>query len=307
MRLTKKFLGNLPTLATTMVEFAEGQRAATPSFSRRVIFGCLAIAVPAFTYVGIELLDYPGSEPHREIVNINVYPWSSVGKVGAAGRHCTAAVIGPNEILTAAHCLYMISPIDRRSPSSERRFLPAAQIHFLLGYVKGEYRVHRIASRYTIPPTYTPPKIENGRVKIEAGNADWAVIYTDEPFPPDVRPLRLATATPSVGTTVKMGGYPAERPHMMTADPHCRIRAISDDGKLIEHDCVVHQGDSGGPLLSTDDEGLIFGVNVIGPSRRAALEDQSIKWGISVSAASISEFLASRVVSEIQGQKVSNY
>jgi hypothetical protein len=118
-----------------MVEFAEGQRAATPSFILRVIFGCLAIAVPAFTYVGIELLDYPGSEPHREIVDINAYPWSSIGKIGVAGRHCTAAVIGPNQILTAAHCLHMIS-------SLEKRFVPPAQIHFLLSYVKGEYRVH---------------------------------------------------------------------------------------------------------------------------------------------------------------------
>ena len=292
-----------------MIEFDDGQRAAPAKFCRGAIFASLFIvAVPAFTYVSVLLTDNIGSGPHREIVDINAYPWSSIGKVGAAGHHCTAAVIGPNEILTAAHCLYMISAIERRSLWSERRFLPPAQIHFLLGYVKkGEYRVHRIASRYTISPTYVPPKIENQQVEIEAGNADWAVVYTDEPFPPDVRPLRLATTTPSVGTAVKMGGYPAERLHMMTADPHCRIRAISNDGKLIVHDCVVHQGDLGGPLLSADDEGLILGVNVLGPSRRVALEDQSKEGGISVLAAGIAEFLASRVVSEIEGQKVSNY
>ena len=284
-----------------MVDLDNAQRTAPANSSRGAIFASLFIvAVPVFTYVSVLLTGNIGLEPHREIVDINTYPWSSIGKVGAAGHHCTAAVIGPNEILTAAHCLYMISPIDRRFLSSERRFLPPAQIHFLLGYVKGEYRVHRIASRYTIPPTYVLPKIENQLVRIEAGNADWAVIYTDEPFPPDVRPLRLATVTPSVGTAVKMGGYPAERLHMMTADPHCRIRATSDDGKLIVHDCVLHQGDSGGPLLSADDEGLILGVNVLGPSKRIALEDQSKEGGIAVSAASIAEFLASRVVSEIE-------
>jgi len=291
-----------------MIDLDNAQRIAPANSSRGAIFASLFIvAVPVFTYVSVLLTGNIGLEPHREIVDINTYPWSSIGKVGAAGHHCTAAVIGPNEILTAAHCLYMISPIDRRFLSSERRFLPPAQIHFLLGYVKGEYRVHRIASRYTIPPTYVPPNTEYRLMKIEEGNADWAVIYTDEPFPPEVRPLRLATVIPSVGTAVMMGGYPAERLHMMTADPHCRIRAISDDGKLIFHDCVLHQGDSGGPLLSADDEGLIFGVNVVGPSRRRALEDQSIEWGVSVSAGSISEFLASRVVSEIEGQRFGNY
>ncbi len=283
-----------------MVDFDNGQRAAPAKFSRGAIFASMfLVAVPVLTYVSVLLT---GSEPHREIVGINTYPWSSIGKVGAAGRHCTAAVIGPNQILTAAHCLYMISPIARGFRVSERRFLPPAQIHFLLGYVKGEYRVHRIASRYTVPPTYVPPNTEYRLMKIEEGRDDWAVVYTDEPFPPDVRPLRLATATPSVGTAVKMGGYPAERLHMMTADPHCRIRAISDDGKLIFHDCVIHQGDSGGPLLSTDDEGLILGVNVLGPPKPVALEDQSKGEGLAVSAASISEFLATRVGSEIESQ-----
>jgi V8-like Glu-specific endopeptidase len=135
---------------------------------------------------------------------------------------------------------------------------------------------------------------------MQAGSADWAVLYTDESFPTDIRPLRLATETPSIGAAVKLGGYPAERLHMMTADPHCRVRAISEDRNLIVHDCVVHQGDSGGPLLSAGHEGLILGVNILGPSKRVALEDQSKEGGI---AASIAEFLASRVVSKIEGEK----
>jgi len=43
-------------------------------------------------------------------VDINIYPWSTIGKIGIASvtvRYaCSSAVIGSNEFLTAAHCLY---------------------------------------------------------------------------------------------------------------------------------------------------------------------------------------------------------
>src|SRR5262249_57316376 len=32
--------------------------------------------------------------PHREIVDANTYPWSSIGKVGAKRHWCTGVVVG---------------------------------------------------------------------------------------------------------------------------------------------------------------------------------------------------------------------
>jgi hypothetical protein len=40
---------------------------------------------------------------HREIVDANTYPWSSIGKVGAKRHWCTGVVVGSNQFLTAAH------------------------------------------------------------------------------------------------------------------------------------------------------------------------------------------------------------
>jgi V8-like Glu-specific endopeptidase len=109
-------------------------------------------------------------------------------------------------------------------------------------------------------------------------------------------PLRLATATPSPGTAVKIAGYPIDRPHMITADLHCRVLETSTDKKLITQDCVTHQGDSGGPLLSKDEEGLILGVNVLVPNLIGVdFQEQSKKWGAAVSAASISKSLVSPI------------
>ena len=254
-----------------------GPRAALASFARKVtLASVLVIAVPPFISVNV-------LASHREIVDANTYPWSSIGKVGARLGSCTGVVVGSNHFLTAAHCLYN---------KAAGRFVSAESVHLLLGYAKGEYRVRRLASRYTIPPTFEPT-LEPA--KIATLHDDWAILYVSEPFPSEVRPLSLASETAPPRRAVKTGGYAAERAHMMTADQHCRVKAISPDRKLIAHDCVVHHGDSGSPLLDADgdDEGLILGLNVTGYSKLVELQDQSRQGGLTMSTVSIIEFLSS--------------
>jgi hypothetical protein len=59
------------------------------------------------------------------------------------------------------------------SGSGAERFVTAGSIHFLLGLVRDEFRVHRVGSRYTIPPTFVPGKIDTS-------GEDWAIVHTDE-------------------------------------------------------------------------------------------------------------------------------
>src|SRR5262249_37394166 len=154
-------------------------------------------AVPGLL-VGAVAMDRVGSERRRETVDTNAYPWASIGKIGIAGvalrTSCTGSVIGPQLFLTAAHCLYS---------KTTARFVSAGEIPFRLGYSKGEYRAHRVGSGYM-----TSPKFDHA--KTETAGDDWAVVSIDEPFPPDAKPLRLATEKPKPGTPVKTGGYPTE-------------------------------------------------------------------------------------------------
>jgi protease YdgD len=244
----------------------------------------LLVAAMPWLVVGAVAMDQNASDTRREIVDISAYPWASIGKIGISAisvrTTCTGSVIGPKQILTAAHCLYI---------KTTGRFVSAGEIHFLLGYEKGQYRAHKVGSRYVTSPKFN-------FAKVETAGEDWAVVYIDEPFPSETRPLRLAAVRPMLGARAQTGGYPNDKAHMMTADKHCSGKAVSADGKLITDNCITHHGDSGGPLLSGDEdaEGLIIGVNSLGYSTLVELKDQSKEGGAAAAAWAIKQTLASQ-------------
>jgi protease YdgD len=274
-----------------MINIADLKRGvALTRTSRRAILSFLSIAIVA----GFALPELLASESAlkdtkpgrlRETVDVEAYPWASIGKVNFAGfdeqQSCTGSVIGLQQYLTAAHCLY-----NARTPAHQ--LLSAGSIHFLLGFSRGEYRMHRVAVRYVVSPKF------NYRDKKAAGN-DWAVLYVDEAFPPEIRPLRLATTRSLPGTSVETAGYSAFQSKVMTADRHCQVTAVSDDGNLVFNDCVFRRGSSGAPLLGKDTETEVSILGVI--SRAAAFdepEERSTAAGVAAAAAPIAEFIASQ-------------
>ena len=192
----------------------------------------------------------PVAIDHHGIVDADAYPWSSVGKLyNSIGGACTAAAIGPDTVLTAAHCLYAFRT---------GRFLRAEAIHFLLGYARGDYRIHARVASFGIGPGYDP------RDEARTASADWAVLTLAEPLPPSVRPITLARALPASGSAIEIGGFAQDRAYLMTADRHCRFIGVLAGGALLRHDCVIEHGDSGAPLLLPGADGSIetFGVTV---------------------------------------------
>jgi protease YdgD len=184
----------------------------------------------------------------RSPVDINEYPWASIGKLyNRAGEACTAAVVSPLEVVTAAHCLF--------NPRT-RLLLQPPSLHFLLGYKQGDYQYDLRISEYRIGPNY------------QLGNAlaseinDWAVLKLTQPAPQEIKPIPLSDQPAKIGDSLLVGGFAQSQQYSMTADINCNVRGILPNG-LILHDCAVLKGDSGAPTLRHAREKIeVLGIHV---------------------------------------------
>lgn len=187
-------------------------------------------------------------------VDLAASPWRMIGLLQTdGGTRCTAFLVAPSVIRTAAHCLYI-----RRTG----HLVIASHIHFLLGYTAGTFRARAVGRAYILHPGCRPDIVSD---------CDEATIILDHEIGSAADLLRVGQ--PVAGSQAMLAGYEQDRAEIAIADESCHILGVEGaTNGLIEHDCAGTHGASGAPLLVRDGrEWKIAGIAIAARAGRGGV------------------------------------
>lgn len=201
--------------------------------------------------------------------------WEAVGRLNIGGRSmCTGALIAPNLVLTAAHCLY-----DRDNRS---RF-DASEIEFLAGLRHGRASAYRWVKAAIPHPDYVFAP-DGGEAQVRN---DLALLELERPIEnTSITPFETSPR-PRRGAEVGVVSYAHDRAETPALQKSCHVLA-RQFGTLILS-CSVDFGSSGAPVFVTED-GIARIVSVV--SAKAELNDRQVALATALDGGPLEELMA---------------
>ncbi|WP_390911958.1 trypsin-like serine protease [Pseudosulfitobacter sp. SM2401] len=162
--------------------------------------------------------------------------WQAVGRLELAGRgFCTATLIAPDTVLTAAHCVY---------DSATGRAHGAENLVFRAGLREGQAAAVRGISKLVAHPGFDP----NGPMNMQNVSHDVALLRLADPIPSsELNWFALHNDRVTTGP-VSVVSYGKGRADAQSRQRECQMLERQND--VLAFDCDVTFGSSGAPVFS---------------------------------------------------------
>lgn len=161
--------------------------------------------------------------------------WEAVGRLDIEGKgFCTATLIAPDLVLTAAHCLYQTSGGDQ---------VDIENIEFLAGLRNGRPAATRGVRKVVIHPNYPnqPASMEN------SVRYDLALLQLDSPIRSSaIEPFEISNTSIS-GVQVGVVSYAQDRSETPALQEVCRV--LGEQQGTVVMTCDIDFGASGAPVF----------------------------------------------------------